>query len=78
MESDESRRYGTEKLQINLREEDVLRHCTDNPGRTTMLRTNVQQKIKANPQLLFGEAYVSCIHNIVDCCTVCIGNQVDS
>ena len=70
MSRDDLNSFSSGKLHINYREEDVLIHCTDNPGRTTFLRTSVSQKVKANSALTFEEAYSACVDDVLRCCVV--------
>ena len=70
MSRDDLNSISSGKLHINYREEDVLIHCTDNPGRTTFLRTSVSQKIKANSAFTLEEAYFACVDDVRKCCVV--------
>lgn len=58
------------KLHINFMENDILIHCTDNPGRMTILRTSVLQRQKQCEGCLFEEAYQLCINDLLSSCKV--------
>ena len=57
------------KLHINYNENDILIHCTDNPGRETILRVSVLQRQKQN-SCEFEVAYQSCIDDLIQSCKV--------
>lgn len=60
----------TGKLHINYNDDDIIIHCTDNPGRVTFLRTRVQQVLKHNGKDDFKEAYFECISHLILVCNV--------
>ena len=60
----------TGKLHINYNDDDIIIHCTDNPGRVTFLRTRVQQVLKQNGKDDFKEAYFECISHLILVCNV--------
>ena len=64
------------KLHMNIQESDVLIHCTDNPGRVTILRTSVTQKQRTKPDMTADESFDACIQELVSACKVgtCLGS----
>ena len=58
------------KLHMNIQESDVLIHCTDNPGRVTILRTSVLQKQRTKPDMTVDESFDACIQELVSACKV--------
>ena len=58
------------KFHMNIQENDILIHCTDNPGRVTYIRTSTQQKKKAEEELTEEEAYEQCLEDFIMVCRV--------
>lgn len=58
------------KFHMNIQENDILIHCTDNPGRVTFIRTSVQQKRKVDEDLTDEEAYEQCLNEFISICKV--------
>lgn len=58
------------KLHMNIQESDVLIHCTDNPGRVTILRTSIMQKQRTKPEMTADESFDACIQELVSACKV--------
>ena len=59
------------KLHMNIQDNDILIHCTDNPGRVTFLRTSILQKQKTDESLSVDSAYNQCIQDLLTMCKVC-------
>jgi len=58
------------KLHMNIQDNDILIHCTDNPGRVTFLRTSILQKQKTDESLSVDSAYNQCIQDLLTMCKV--------
>ena len=58
------------KFHMNIQENDILIHCTDNPGRVTFIRTSIQQKKKVEEELTEEEAYEQCLNDFIMVCKV--------
>ena len=58
------------KLHMNIQDNDILIHCTDNPGRVTFLRTSILQKQKTDESLSVDIAYSQCIQDMLTMCKV--------
>ena len=58
------------KLHMNIQDNDILIHCTDNPGRVTFLRTSILQKQKTDESLSVDSAYSQCIEDLLTMCKV--------
>ena len=58
------------KLHMNIQDNDILIHCTDNPGRVTFLRTSILQKQKTDESLSVDSAYSQCIQDLLTMCKV--------
>ena len=58
------------KFHMNIQENDILIHCTDNPGRITFIRTSIQQKKKVEGELTDDEAYEQCLNDFIMICKV--------
>ena len=50
---------------MNIQDNDILIHCTDNPGRVTFLRTSILQKQKTDESLSVDSAYNQCIQDLL-------------
>ncbi|KAK8807723.1 hypothetical protein WA171_000672 [Blastocystis sp. BT1] len=55
---------------MNIQDNDILIHCTDNPGRVTFLRTSILQKQKTDESLSVDSAYSQCIQDLLTMCKV--------
>lgn len=55
---------------MNIQDNDILIHCTDNPGRVTFLRTSILQKQKTDESLSADSAYNQCIQDLLKMCKV--------
>lgn len=62
--------YISGKLHMNIQDNDILIHCTDNPGRVTFLRTSILQKQKTDESLSADSAYNQCIQDLLKMCKV--------
>ena len=60
----------TGKLHINYNDDDIIIHCTDNPGRLTYLRTSVKQGMKQRGESDTEAVYLDCIHQLLHTCDV--------
>lgn len=62
----------TGKLHINYNDDDIIIHCTDNPGRLTFLRTSVKQGMKQSGDSDVEAVYFNCIYQLIHTCGVAI------
>ena len=60
----------TGKLHINYNDDDIIIHCTDNPGRITFLRTSVRQGLKQGGESDTETVYFDCIQQLIRTCEV--------
>ena len=58
------------KLHMNIQDNDILIHCTDNPGRVTFLLTSILRKQKTDESLSVDSAYSQCIQDLLTMCKV--------